>query len=103
MIRTKFARWNAAAPGGFADERGFAARPSAPREIPLERDLVALLLAEDARSKPRELWLGLGFAAATVALFASGAGIPLLAAAFCLAPFVGIGLEIFGSDDRREA
>lgn len=103
MIRKKFARWNGAAAHGFQAEPGFAVRPAAPREIPLERDLVALLLAEDARSRPRELWLGLGLAAATVALFASGAGIPLLAAAFCLAPVIGIGLEIFGGKDRREA
>lgn len=87
--------------GPFPGEPGFTPHPSAPRQLPLERDLVALMLLEDARSTPRELWLGLGLAAATVALFTSGAGIPLLAVAFCLAPAVGIGLEIFAPSERR--
>jgi hypothetical protein len=99
MIDSKRQRWA----GPFMAEPAFHQRPSAPREIPVERDIVALMLAEDARSKPRELWLGLALATATVALFASGAGVPVLAVAFCLAPVIGIGLEIFPTAGRREA
>ncbi len=103
MATVKRGFWNAARPGAFDREPSFARRPSAPREIPLDRDLVAMLLAEDARGQRREVWLGLALAAATVALFASGAGIPILAAAFCVAPVIGIGLEIFAPSDRGEA
>ena len=104
MIQMKRWRRTGAWAGPFAAEPDFAIRPSAPREIPLERNLVALLLAEDERSKPRELWLGMGLAAAMLVLVASGAGIPLLAAGFCLAPVIGIGLEILAaaSGARRE-
>lgn len=99
MIGSRHQRWTGLLPA----EPTFHQRPSAPRELPPGRDIVALLLAEDARSKPRELWLGLGLAAATIAIFASGAGIPLLAAGFCLAPFIGIGLEIFAPSEPRGA
>ncbi len=103
MNYSKHARWTGALPAGFQAEPAFATRPSAPRELPPSNDLVKLLFAEDARSQQREIWLGLAWATVTVGLFASGAGIPVLATAFCLAPAVGIGLEIFAPSDRHNS
>lgn len=68
-------------------------------ELNLAHDFVAGALAEDARGEGRELWLGLLLACGVVALFVSGQGINTLAVLFCLAPLVGIGLEIFGSKE----
>lgn len=80
---------------GHGKGRLYAAVPIQPRRnLPLDREFVALALAEDARSESRQGWVGLGLAAGMIALFLSGAGIPMLAVAFCLAPVIGIGLEL---------
>lgn len=82
---------------------GAAARRRTPLpaggELDLEHDFVAGALAEDARSEGRQTWLGLVLAAGFLALLASGQGLNALALAFCLAPLVGIGLEIFSSGE----
>ncbi len=97
------AEWSVAprqrASGVVAPRRRGPQRP--PRgELNLAHDFVAGALAEDARSETRQTWLGLLLAAGMIALFASGHGLNALALAFCLAPLVGIGLEIFGSEEE---
>ena len=102
MMQGKRSRWRKPH-AEFSQDPSFAARGSAPGEIPPEHDLVAGLLAEDARSARRELWLGLQLAAAAAALVAAGVGIPLLALAFTIAPLIGVGMEIFDGLRRRRA
>jgi len=89
---------------GSRPGRPRAARPHPPRlmagrELDISHDFLAGALAEDARSETRQTWLGLVLAAGMIALLASGYGLPLLGLAFCLAPVVGIGMEIFGAKD----
>jgi len=102
MIQMKRWRRTVSGAGPFGTEPDFTPHPSAPRELPVQRDLVPMLLAEDARSQDRELWLGVGLAVAALGLIASGAGIPLIALGFCLAPVIGIGLEVFAPGDQRK-
>ncbi len=90
-------------PGGMALTHGGGPLPVEKGNIPLEHDFLAAALAQDEKSRQRELWLGLVMAAVVIALVLSGWGITLLAIMFCLAPLVGIGLEIFSpSPSSRE-
>lgn len=83
--------------GGGAPQ---AAPDTAPEPgIPLQHDVLAGLLAEDARNSRREWRLGIIAAGCWCAALFTGVAIPALAVAFTLAPVVALALELLARDE----
>jgi hypothetical protein len=68
--------------------------------LPVGIDTIALALQADTRNARREAWLGVVLGVGAVVLMVQGWFLPLLAAAFVVAPVVGVTLAIL---DRRAA
>jgi hypothetical protein len=67
--------------------------------IPLQHDVLAGLLAEDARNSRREWRLGVIAAGCWCAALFTGVAIPALAVAFTLAPVVALAMELLARDE----